>query len=266
MADFMADFSAAELAELRDTITRLRASRGVLVRAADLLGGLIGGAASQAIRRLNLSPTASPRMQGIAEAALRRASVIASRGLPRPGGGLARQPLLRTRLLAVFSGTLGGLAGLPGFLPDAGFTTLLIMRAIAAIAVAEGEDLTQEASRAACLEVFAFGGPPNGPTSSIAETPDTGYWTARLLLQGRPLVRLFADVATRYGLHISEKLALQAIPLVGAAGGAAINSLFLDHYTVLARVHFTLRRLERQHGATRVRDAAEAIGRELRRA
>jgi hypothetical protein len=244
--------------------------------AADLLGSLLGGAASQVMRRLTPSPAGSPRAQGIAEAALRRAFGIAILGLPRPpvpssplarpGGGLARQPLLRTRLLAVFSGTLGGIAGLPGFLPDAAFTTLLIMRAIAAIAVAEGEDLAREESRAACLEVFAFGGSPNGPTSSIAEAPDTGYWTARLLLQGRPVVRLFADVATRYGLHISEKLALQAIPLVGAAGGAAINSLFLDHYTVLARVHFTLRRLERRHGTARVREAAECIARDLRKA
>jgi hypothetical protein len=54
---------------------------------------------------------------------------------------------------------------------------------------------------------------------------------------------------------VSEKLAAQAIPVIGAIGGALINSYFIDHYQDLARAHFTIRRLERQYGESLVREA-----------
>ena len=48
---------------------------------------------------------------------------------------------------------------------------------------------------------------------------------------------------------MSEKLAAQAAPILGAIGGAAVNAAFADHFQTLARGHFIVRRLERQHGA-----------------
>jgi hypothetical protein len=47
---------------------------------------------------------------------------------------------------------------------------------------------------------------------------------------------------------VSEKVAAQAIPLVGAAGGALINTIFIDHFQNMARGHFTLIRLEKVYG------------------
>jgi hypothetical protein len=41
----------------------------------------------------------------------------------------------------------------------------------------------------------------------------------------------------------------------GAAGGAAVNALFINHYQDTAWAHFTVRRLERSHGPEVVRAA-----------
>ena len=60
-------------------------------------------------------------------------------------------------------------------------------------------------------------------------------------------------VAARFGVTVSEKAAAQALPIVGAAGGALVNTLFIDHFQGVARGHFIVRRLERTHGAETVR-------------
>jgi hypothetical protein len=43
-------------------------------------------------------------------------------------------------------------------------------------------------------------------------------------------------------------MAAQAIPVIGALGGATINLLFVDHFQDAARGHFIVRRLEREFG------------------
>ena len=73
------------------------------------------------------------------------------------------------------------------------------------------------------------------------------------------LVRFETTIAARYGVTVSEKVAAQAVPVLGAVGGAAINVLFIDHYQGLARGHFTVRRLERTYGAAVVRKAYRAL-------
>ena len=54
------------------------------------------------------------------------------------------------------------------------------------------------------------------------------------------------------------KLAAQAVPVLGAVGGAAVNTAFMDHFQAIARGHFTVRRLERRYGKAVVREAYEA--------
>jgi hypothetical protein len=80
-----------------------------------------------------------------------------------------------------------------------------------------------------------------------------------MVLQGRPLVLLFSEATAAYGLRLSQKLTLQAVPLVGAAGGALVNGAFVAHFESLARAHFVIRRLERTFGAQAVREAAAAL-------
>jgi hypothetical protein len=60
-------------------------------------------------------------------------------------------------------------------------------------------------------------------------------------------------------LFVSQKVAVQAVPLLGALTGAAVNSLFVAHFQTLARGHFTIRRLERIYGKGTVRLAYDQV-------
>jgi hypothetical protein len=48
-------------------------------------------------------------------------------------------------------------------------------------------------------------------------------------------------------------MAAQAVAVLGALGGAAVNLAFTEHFQDVARAHFTVRRLERIYGADVVR-------------
>ena len=163
-----------------------------------------------------------------------------------------------------------GLAGLPVELP---VSTTLMLRSIADIARSEGEALGAPDAQLACLEVFALGG-----RSSADDATESSYFVVRAALartvseaaryvaqrgiaeEGAPvLVRLLAQVASRFGLVVSQKAAAQAVPFVGAAAGGAINVLFMDHFQQLARGHFIVRRLERVHSPAEVRAAYEQL-------
>ena len=72
-------------------------------------------------------------------------------------------------------------------------------------------------------------------------------------------MRLITQIATRFSIPVTEKAAAQAVPIIGAAGGALINTLFIDHFQDTARGHFVVRRLERIYGKSLVRTAYEAM-------
>lgn len=245
-------------AALEAAVRRMTSSRGVVVRVADLLGGLFGSAAAAGWRGLHVPERITRQLRGIAETALRRAFDVAVIG--RDQTAWAATPG-RARAVAVTTGAVAGFFGIAGFLPDATATTLLIMRNIAAIAEAEGEDLGREDTRQACLEVFALGSPGY---DEVDDTSDTSYWSARLVMHGKPLSLLLSEVAATYGLRLSQRLVSVAMPVVGAASGALVNSTFLDHYRDVARVHFTIRRLERSYGAIEIRAQAQLIAATLR--
>jgi hypothetical protein len=234
--------------DLRDALNRLDQGRGVIVRLADLIGGAVGLAGRFGIRRMGVSRALQGKVSGIAEAALARAYDVAILGLEREPPQRAE----RTRTAVIASGAASGFAGLAGFLPDATFVTLAIMREIARIAAEQGENLADEDTRRACLEVFAF------RSEADADESELGYFSARLVFQGRPFTLLLSEVAARYGLVLGEKFAAQIVPVVGAVAGAALNAAFLAHYRNLAIAHFTIRRLERRHGQEAVR-AARAL-------
>jgi hypothetical protein len=247
--------SPEEREQLTGSIRRLQASRGLIIRGADLIAGLFGG--------LQLPLRADCRflrrsVEALAVVALRRAFDIAVLGFGRKVRVASPR---RARLLAAAAGAISRFSGLASLLPDIAFTTLVIMRYIANVAHAQGENLDTEETRRSCREVFAFGGSQLG----LEEHAEASYWSVRLILQGRPVVMLFSEAASRYGLRISEKFAIQAVPLVGAAGGALINSMFFHHYRCLAQVHFTLRRVEREHGPELVRREAMEIAHQLPR-
>ncbi|GBQ39580.1 hypothetical protein AA0614_1722 [Komagataeibacter saccharivorans NRIC 0614] len=256
---------SACITELQQALERVETGRGVLVRLADLMGGAVGQAAMLGMRTLGLAPTLQASLQSAAETAIRRAFDIAVIGMDRPhdvsaqpGGGAAwRDPAVKAAV--TMSGAIGGFTGLPGLVADVGFTTLTIMREIARIAREQGEDLSQEDARAACLEVFALRAFPFGANRKAApgEDSELGYFSARAMLRGRPVVMLVSEVATHYGLGLSRKFALQMMPVAGALCGASLNAAFLSHYRAVAQAHFTIRRLEREYGPEVRRTAAD---------
>jgi hypothetical protein len=162
------------------------------------------------------------------------------------------------------SGAVGGFFGVIALPVELPLSTSVMLRSIADIARSEGEDISYPEPRLACLEVFAFG---NTKRTRSGDTLETGYWATRTVLartlseaaqyiaerglvgeSAPPLVRFMAQVASRFGVTVSEKVAAQAVPVISAASGAAINLLFIDHFQDLARAHFTIRRLERKYG------------------
>jgi hypothetical protein len=62
------------------------------------------------------------------------------------------------------------------------------------------------------------------------------------------LVQLVGRIAARFEVVVSDKLIAQGVPLAGAVGGAAVTAAFADWFNTVARHHFGLRRLEREHG------------------
>lgn len=174
---------------------------------------------------------------------------------------------------AIGVGALSGLAGLPALLIELPVSTTLLLRAIADIARQEGEQLDDIESRLACMEVFALGGIPKEDDAA-----ETGYYGLRIALattlsqaaqyitvhgvaqKGAPaLVSIISAISTRFGASISQKAALQFLPLVGAIGGASINGLFMGHFKSIAHGHFTLRRLERKYGKNNIYDEYQRL-------
>ncbi len=177
------------------------------------------------------------------------------------------------KLAVVATGATGGAFGLPALALELPVSTTIMLRSIADIARSEGEDLRCPDGRLQCVQVLALGG-----NSKSDDGTETGYFAARTALakaiseaaahltkkglsqHGAPaIVRLISQVASRFSIVVSEKAAAQAVPLVGAFGGAVINSLFIDHFQDMGRGHFIVRRLERLHGQEDVRRLYEEL-------
>ncbi len=243
------EMDSASRAELSQAMARLRDRGGLVVRLADLAGGALGRTMQFGGRTFGMVPGARSAVQGVVEAALRRAFDVAVLRLDADGEAGRSKRL--SGPLVLLSGAVGGFVGMGGFVPDATVTSLAIMREIARIAQEEGEVLDDPETRVACLQVFALQAGSQGDPEA-----DVSYFSARMMLQGRPVAMLLGDVAGRFGLTLSKKFALQAIPVIGAITGASLNTAFLSHFRGLARAHFTVRRLERTFGAEAVRQAA----------
>jgi hypothetical protein len=170
------------------------------------------------------------------------------------------------RGIAMASGAAGGALGLIGTLAELPLSTTILLRQIAAEAAEAGEDPKVAATAAECMAVFAIG----SPAQADDDLAETGYFAARIALaQMLPnaasslvsgLVPGFLGaIAARFTGTVGLKLSAQAVPIIGAAAGAAINLAFLEHFRGVAKAHFTVRKLERIYGADRVRAAYDAL-------
>lgn len=192
---------------------------------------------------------------------------------------MANKPEAGSRLLhkalATASGAVGGSLGIVTAPLELPISTIIMMRSIADVARSEGENLADPDTALACVQVFALGG-----KAGAADAAESGYFAVRgifaksiteaarflaergIVEEGAPiLVRFMTQVASRFGVVVTQKIAAQALPVIGALGGAAVNYAFIDHFQDVARGHFAVRRLERRYGKEAVRAEYERLRR-----
>ncbi|MBB1438169.1 EcsC family protein [Shewanella sp. SG41-4] len=177
------------------------------------------------------------------------------------------------KLGVAVSGGVGGFFGLAAIAVELPISTSIMLRSIADIARSEGELITTLETKMACLEVFALGG-----ESDLDDGSESGYFAVRAALaksvseaaefmvkkgitdEAAPiLVKLITKIAEKFGVQVTQKAAAQAVPAIGAAGGAIINTLFIDHFQDMARGHFIVRKLERIYGYETVKNAYHSL-------
>ncbi len=247
-----AGLDAGDRASLAEAAAILLDARGIVIRTSEWLGGRLHAAGPHLS-----SEDWQARYQALVEAALRNAYRVGTLGLD---GESHRRPWRRlSKLVAAATGGASGFVGLPGIAADLPITTCLMMRSIAEIARSQGENLASADTRQACIEVFAFGGP------EIEDNDiDIAYWTIRGSLGHASIAMLIRQAATRFGLMLSQRYLAQTVPLIGAAAGSTLNYAFMNYYQQMARVHFTLRELERRHERGAVRDCFDCLVRRER--
>jgi hypothetical protein len=172
------------------------------------------------------------------------------------------------KVASAASGAVGGAFGLAALAVELPVSTTIMMRSIADVARGEGADLADRQTQLECVMVLGLGG-----DSKSDDAAEVGYFAVReamtravasaashlarhgLAKEGAPaLIRLITLIAEHYSVNVSEKAAAQLVPLIGAVGGATINTIFIDHFQSVARGHFAVRRLERKYGETAVRE------------
>jgi EcsC protein family len=224
---------------------------------------------------LALPASASRAISAATSRGLSLALRIALRTMPhKPFAGSQ----LLHKALAAASGATGGAFGLLTLPVELPVSTIIMLRSIADIARSEGEDPSDPESALSCVQVFALGGRADSDDAS-----ESGYFAVRGMLaktvteaaryiaergaikEGGPvLLRFITQVASRFGVIVTQKVAAQALPVIGALGGAAVNYAFMEHFQDIARGHFTVRRLERTYSKELVRREYERINQDTR--
>ncbi|WP_297524828.1 EcsC family protein [Sulfurovum sp.] len=188
---------------------------------------------------------------------------------------------LKHKVLAGGSGAVGGFFGLSALVIELPVSTTIMLRSIADVAQSQQHDLKDMETRLACLEVFSLG----STKSSDDDAGESAYFAARATLafemraalqsvshmssqaiqdalakgQMPILIKFINTIASRFGIVVSEKMAAQTIPLVGAAGGAALNLMFIDHFQDMAEGHFTVKRLEKKYGSGKIESLYKSL-------
>ena len=257
----MAGMTEADRAALARAVQSLE-HPGLAARLANLVGRpieVIGRALPESAAQAIAAATA----KGL-QAAL-KVALLTIRRSPKAGSQLLH------KYLAMASGAAGGSFGLATLPLELPVSTIIMLRSIAEIARSEGENLADPEAALSCVQVFALGARAGGELEG-------GYFAVRGMLaksvteaaryvaergiveEGAPvLVRFLNQVASRFGIVVTQKLGAQAVPVIGALGGAAVNYAFIEHFQDVARGHFIVRRLERAYGKEFVRSEYERL-------
>jgi hypothetical protein len=250
----MTDLSSEHLDQLREAV-RLLESPAFAIRLANYVGAPVERLLASLPRNMALA------VRNATNVAIHKALDMALRTLPN-GETQPRAHKLLHKVAVGATGGLGGFFGLASLALELPLSTTIMLRSIADIARAEGENLQDPAVQMACMEVFALGG-----KSAADDASETSYYAIRAALArtvseaasflterglaaegAPPLIRFVGQIASRFGLVVSEKAAAELVPIAGAAGGVAVNLMFMDYFQKVASGHFTVRRLERMYG------------------
>jgi hypothetical protein len=264
----MTTLSKADLDELKRAKAMLE-NPGLAAK----LSSMIGSPLEKGLKMLPAS--VQEGVHKVTKAALMKALEAAVRSLGDLPGTNSRNRL--HQVLAAATGAAGGAFGISALAIELPISTAVILRSIAAIAAAEGENPRQLETKLECLQVFGLGA-LDKEKKGAGNPSESAYFAARTAMakavseaaahlakkgitkaSAPALVRLVALIGSRFGVVVSQKAAAQMIPILGAAGGATINALFIEHYQQMAMGHFIVRRLEKIHGAEPVRLAYEKL-------
>lgn len=198
---------------------------------------LVGGQAEDLLGRLPLSVR-----QGL-DRATRRALEVAFDAARLSRGRWRDRPDWLNSATTTAMGAVGGAGGLPTAFAELPVTTTVLLRAIQGIAADLEFDVEDPVVRAQCLQIFAAAGP-----LARDDGTDMAFLSTRVALTGTAINGIIARIAPRMATVLGQKLAAQAVPLIGAAAGAATNYAFTSYYQEMARVYFGLRALARDSG------------------
>ncbi len=222
--------------QLLELVARYNGARGIMIEAVGFLGAKAEGLLDK------LPAGVRTRIEGATYQALESsfyAAAASRKTLPDTGSWA-------TPLITATTGAVGGFGGLTTALAELPVTTTLILRAIQGIAVEHGFDPDDPDTKADCLRVLAAAGP-------LAEDDgtDLSFLTLRTSVSGATVQALLAKVAPKLSVTLSQKLAAQTVPVLGAAAGATINYAFTSYYQDIAHVQFGLRKLAEDTGHDR---------------
>ena len=244
------------------------------------ISSLIGSPIESLVKKL---PTVvSEKINATVEVALHKSADVALWSLDNKPQAASTK---LHKLYAAVSGAAGGAFGFTTLFIELPISTTIMMRSVADVARSEGFNLEDLSTRAACIEVFALGGP-----SKSDDATESGYYATRSFITeamkslsvglaeaasrqganasahaisstqvGTWLAALIETVTARFGITISEKFAAQAVPVIGAAAGAILNTMFTDFYQDMARGHFIVMRLEKKYGAAQIEKEYNSI-------
>ncbi|MGB3245460.1 MAG: EcsC family protein [Sulfitobacter sp.] len=193
---------------------------------------LIGGSAESLLKTLPSGVKSNLEAATIAALTQAMKAANSSRGL------VPDQKSWLNQTVSTAMGAAGGAGGLPTALAELPVTTTLLLRVIQGVAAKHGFDPAAENVQFDCIHVFAAAGPLSGDDGA-----DLGFLTARMTLTGKAMQSVIAKVAPRLAIVMGQKLAAQAVPVLGAVAGAATNYAYTSYYEDIAHVHFGLRKL-----------------------
>lgn len=215
-------------AELQALATRYRNAGGIGIQLLNLLGG-------QAENLLDKLPDG---VRGNLDSATEQALKAAMKAAQGSRRALPDQKPWVNTAVATAMGAAGGFGGLPSALVELPATTTLLLRTIQGVARENGFDPASASVQFDCIRVFNAAGPLQQDDGA-----DFAFFATRVTLTGPAMHRLIAAVAPRLATALGQKLAAQAVPVLGAVAGATTNLVYTRYYQEVAQVHFGLRKL-----------------------